>query len=72
MVHKDPTAETEYSAKYKLAIDWIISVSTANLTKQEAYLTYTEILQSQLGYSLGVSTFNKTQLRPIQTIIDQA
>ena len=72
MVHKNQTPETEYSAKYKLAIDWIISVDTANLTKQEAYLAYTEILQSQLGYSLRVCNFDKTQLRPIQTIIDQA
>ena len=30
------------------------------------------VLQAQLGYSLGTTTFTKTQLQPIQTIIDQA
>ena len=47
-------------------------MNVANLTKQEATIAYHRLLQVQLGYSLGTTTFSKTQLRPIQTVIDQA
>ena len=35
-------------------------------------MAYHGVLQAQLGYSLGTTTFTKQQLQPIQTIIDQA
>ena len=35
-------------------------------------MEYRRILQAQLGYFIWVAIFNKTQLKPIQTIIDQA
>ena len=40
MIHKDPTADTEYLAKYQLAIDWAISMNSSNLANLEAHMTY--------------------------------
>ena len=35
-------------------------------------MAYHGVLQAQLGYSLGTTTFTTQQLKPIQTITDQA
>ena len=58
--------------KHSIAINWAISVNAADLTRQEAHMAYHGVLQAQLGYSLGTTTFTTRQLKPIQTIIDQA
>ena len=72
MQHKDPSADTEYSVKYTLAINWVISMNAVNLNRQESHMAYHGVLQAQLGHSLGTTTFTKLQLKPIQSIIDQA
>ena len=55
-----------------MAINWAISMNAANLTRQESYVAYHSVLKVQLGYSMGTTTFTKQQLKPIQTVIDQA
>ena len=46
MKHKDPTADTEYSVKYTLAINWAISTNAVNLTRQESHMAYHGVLQA--------------------------
>ena len=72
MQQKNPSADTEYSVKYILAINWIISMNAANLNRQESHMACHRVLQAQLGYSLGTTTFTKLQLKPIQSIIYKA
>ena len=72
MKRKAPSADIEYFVKYMLAINWATFMNVANLTRQELHIAYQGVLQAQLRYSPVTTTFIKTQLQPIQTIIDQA